>query len=149
MRHFKQAARLYLFHKEPHCTDACIQRLTLHPFILCSSQWAGGNGGEKGDKTKAHAKGESKIAPKVWTHTCSFGTWKGQVVGQDKQTLWQWVIWWNGVCVYAWAWCWYFSGSLRRHWCPCCPCPFNMLDAKLLDPIGRCWACSHPCQIKE
>lgn len=38
MRHFKQAARLYLFHKEPHCTDACIQRLTLHPFILCSSQ---------------------------------------------------------------------------------------------------------------
>lgn len=82
MRHFKQAARLYLFHKEPHCTDVCIQRLTLHPFILCSSQWAGGNGGEKGDKTKAHAKGESKIAPKVWTHTCSFGTWRGKLLAR-------------------------------------------------------------------
>lgn len=35
-----------------------------YALIHHSSQWARGNGGEEGDKTKANTKGESKIVPK-------------------------------------------------------------------------------------
>ncbi len=120
-----------------------------HPLILCSSQWARGNGGEEGDKAKANTKGESKIAPKVQTHRIS----KHLVGGKSLAKL-------NKHCD--------SDSSVARSKSPvrCGPVvivvlrsppgdtdvlvalgPFSLLPAKSCDPIGRCWACSHHYQL--